>query len=93
MLGKNVCLHTVVNNLSVRDFLPSPVSIKTKDLTEFSKTRQKPYAISGAQKNPRRELILTGIYANYSKLKYGAFSFPSTMLNIFLPNRLKTGRN
>ena len=29
------------------------------------------HAISGAQKNPRRELILTGIYANNSKLKYG----------------------
>ena len=27
--------------------------------------------MSGAQKNPRRELILTGIYANNSKLRYG----------------------
>ena len=27
--------------------------------------------LSGGHKNPRRELILTGIYANNSKLKYG----------------------
>lgn len=27
--------------------------------------------MSGAQKNPRRELILTGIYAINLKLKYG----------------------
>ena len=36
--------------------------------------------MSGAQKNPRRSYTLTGIYADKSKLKYGACSFPSTML-------------
>ena len=48
-----------------------------------TKTCQKEHAESGAQKNPRREFILTGIYALNLKLKYGGCSFPSTMLNIF----------
>lgn len=49
------------------------------------------FYIQWRTKNPRRELILTGINANNSKLKYGAFSFPSTML-IFKQavNRQKT---
>ena len=55
----------------MRDFLPTHVSIKTKDFAKFTKTRSKVHAQSGVQKNPRRELILTGIYANNSKLKYG----------------------
>ena len=33
------------------------------------------HAQSGAQKNPRRDLILTGIYANNQKLKYGVDTF------------------
>ena len=38
-------------------------------------------------KNPRRELILTGIYAINLKLKYGAFSLGSRML-ILWPRRI-----
>lgn len=64
----------------MRDFLPTPVSIKTKDFAKFPKTSQIFHAESGAQKNPRRTKCQTGINANKSKLKYGAFSFPSTML-------------
>ena len=72
----------------LRDFLPSPVSIKTKNSLQFPKTCPKPHAESGAQKNPRRELILTGINANNSKLKYGVCSLVSNVLLIFVTNSL-----
>ena len=75
----------------MHDFLLTLVSIKTKVLPRFPRISKKPHAMSGAQKNPRRELILTGINANNSKLKYGECSFSSTML-IFKQavNRQKT---
>ncbi len=65
-----------------RDFLPNAVSIKREDFAQFSKTRKKPHAESGAQKNPRRGLTSTGIYAINLKLKYGGCSLGSTVLNL-----------
>lgn len=64
----------------LRHFLPGLVSIKREYLPKSTKIHQIFHAISGTQKNPRRSSTLTGIYAINSKLKYGAFSFPSTML-------------
>ena len=76
-----------------RDFLPSKVSIKREYLPKRAQIRQKAYAMSGLQKNPRRSETLTGIYANNLKLKYGAFSFSSNMLNIFYQRGWKATKN
>ena len=64
----------------MRDSLPNPVSIKREYLSKRAQIHKILHAIGRVQKNPRRELILTGIYANNSKLKYGGCSFASTML-------------
>ena len=61
----------------------------------FTEKRRNPPKFAYYQwftKNPRRELILTGINANYLKLEYGAFSLPSTMLILKqAENRQKMG--
>lgn len=55
----------------MNDFLPTLVSIKREYLQKSTKIRQNLHAIGCSQKNPRRAHGLTGINANYSKLKYG----------------------
>ena len=65
------------------------------------RTNQNSYAISGLQKNPRRDLILTGIYAENQKLKYGVDEssscinflteiLPGTALAVFAFRGLRT---
>lgn len=46
-------------------------------------------AMGCTKENPRWEITRMGTIAYRAKLEYGAFSFPSTMQNIFLSKRLK----
>ena len=59
----------------------SPCQHKNERFYIILKNTPKPHAESGAQKNPRRELILTGLFAENQKLKYGVDEIRPTSIS------------